>query len=143
MKRATVVVALFSVAMAGATGGYWLGFRHAWQRALMAEAPVRGAIAIHQLRALDQGQSDNLRISFESDIDSGLMWWAQLEDFPLFDAINTLSGQAVTPDVEKYVRRLATYRKGHESPLRDPVLIANIGLAWARGTVTAQWSNPD
>jgi hypothetical protein len=72
---------------------------------------------------LDKGPADNLRILFESDIDSGLQWWAHLEEYPLFGVINELSGQDVVPGVQRYVRRIATYRKDHDSPLSDPARI--------------------
>jgi len=123
MKKYTVSIALVVTAAVAAAGGYWAGFRHAWEMGLMAEAPVRGVLATHYLRALEKGRSDDLRTSFESNIDAGLMLWAQLEESPQFVAINALSGQDVDPGFEKYVRRLATYRKSHESPLRDPALV--------------------
>ncbi len=123
MKRLAVSIALVTTALVGISGGYWLGFRHAWEMGLMADAPVRGALAMHYLRALEKDQTDNLRTSFEADIDAGLMLWAQLEDYPLFRTLNALSGHEVIPEVERYVRRIATYRKGHKSPLREPALV--------------------
>jgi len=126
MKKYAVTLALVVAAVVAAAAGYWVGFRHAWEMGLMADAPVRGVLATHYLRALEKGQSDNLRTSFEGDIDVGLMLWAQLEESPQFGAINALSGQDVDPGLEKYVRRLATYRKSHESPLRDTATIARM-----------------
>jgi hypothetical protein len=123
MRPVVLSLALITTAVVASAGGYWLGFRHAWQRSLMADAPIRGAIAIHHLRMLDKGPADNLRILFESDIDSGLQWWAHLEEYPLFGVINELSGQDVVPGVQRYVRRIATYRKDHDSPLSDPARI--------------------
>jgi hypothetical protein len=126
MKKLAVFLFLAFAIMASAAGGYWLGFRHAWDRGLMADAPVRGALAMHYLRALEMNRIDNLRVSFEANIDSGLMLWAMLEEYPLFGIINGLSGDEVSPELEKYVRRIATYRKSHESPLRNPTVIAKM-----------------
>jgi len=126
MKAAVGVLLVLLAMSVAAAGGYWLGFRHAWQRGLMAEAPVRGAIAVHQLRALAQNQTDNLRTGFESDIDNGLLWWAYLESCPLFGVINSLSGVEVSPGYEEYVRRIANYRKAHVSPFRDPAVVKGV-----------------
>jgi hypothetical protein len=63
----------------------------------MADAPVRGTLAMHYLRALNMNRIDNLRISFEANIDSGLMLWAELERYPLFGMINGLSGTWIHP----------------------------------------------
>lgn len=123
MKKYAVLLALVVAAVVAAAAGYWVGFRHAWEMGLMADAPIRGVLATHYLRALEKGRSDDLRTSFEGDIDVGLMMWALLEESPQFGAINALSGQDVVPGSEKYVRRLATYRKSHQSPLRDPELV--------------------
>jgi hypothetical protein len=42
---------------------------------------------------------------------------------PLRPALNILFGADVIPGYEAYVRRLATYRKEHASPLDDTALI--------------------
>jgi hypothetical protein len=118
----TVVVAL---GMAAA-GGYWLGFRHAWNLGLQAQAPVRGSLSIAHLRLLDQGRHSDLKTFYESDIDSGLMWWAQLEDDPNYRLLNVLSGHNIVPEYERYVKRLAIYRKTNKSPLRDPALVESM-----------------
>jgi hypothetical protein len=38
-------------------------------------------------------------------------------------ALNLLSGESVLPDHLKYVRRVASYRKTHASPLSEPQVI--------------------
>jgi hypothetical protein len=116
---------LFAVAIAAA-GGYWLGFYHAWGVSLMADAPVRGSLSLGLIRALENGRIADVKIAFESDIDSGLMWWAQLEEHPLYGALNVLSGHEVVPGNEKYVRRIAAYRQQHLSPIRDPALVQDM-----------------
>ena len=126
MRRVGTPLILICVVAAGAVGGYWLGFRHAWEMGLMADAPVRGVIATQHLRMLEENNAADLRIAFEADVDSGLMWWAQLEDHPLYWIINTLSGHHVASDHERYVRRLAIYRKTHRSPLREPAVVENM-----------------
>ena len=78
------------------------------------------------LRLLEQGRLSDLRTFYESDIDSGLMWWAQLEDDPNYRLLNILSGQDIVPEHERYVKRLAAYRKANKSPLRDPALVESM-----------------
>ena len=121
-RRMKHIILLMAVALVSAAAGYGLGFRQAWGRSLMADATVRSNIAIGNLRAIEVGRLDDVKISLEAEVDSGLMWWAQLEQFP-WSALNLLSGQSVHPDFLRYVERAATYRKTHASPLSDPELI--------------------
>jgi hypothetical protein len=120
---ALIVVIAVAVALAG---GYWLGFRHAWNLGLMAEAPVRGTLAIGHLRLLEKGRVSDLRTFYESDIDSGLLWWSRLEDDPMFRFINALSGHDVIPNYEQYVTRVAAYRKANKSPLREQLRVESM-----------------
>jgi hypothetical protein len=120
MKRYLIFgTSLLLFASAAAVGGYWLGFRHGSDLALMADAAPRGSLAIDELRWLENGKTASVRFYLESDVDSGLIWWHELDQFPLRRALNALSGADVIPGDEKYVRRLATYRKAHPSPAAD------------------------
>ena len=67
-----------------------------------------------------------MKTFFESDVDSGLIWWAQLEHAPNYRALNVLSGQEIVPEYERYVKRVAAYRKSRKSPLRDPALVESM-----------------
>lgn len=89
----------------------------------MANAPVRGAIAVGHLKSLDTNNVANVRSTADADIDSALVWWWELEQSPLSGALNLLSGETVFPDRLKYVRRVASYRKTHASPLSDPKVV--------------------
>lgn len=117
------IIAFIAIAIVSAAAGYCLGFRQAFNLGVMADAPVRGSIAVAQLSSLGEGQLNDVRTQLESEVDSGLVWWAQLEEFPLHRSLNALSGQSVVPDNLRYVRRVASYRKAHASPLADPKLI--------------------
>jgi hypothetical protein len=119
-------LAFLAVAIVAAVAGYCIGFRQAWTLGVMADAPVRGAIAVAQLNALDKNQLDPVRTLLEAEIDSGLMWWAEVEQSPMHGALNALSGQDLIPGNLRYVRRVATYRKAHPSPLADPAVIATM-----------------
>jgi len=117
------IIAFVTVALIAVASGYWLGFSQAFSLGLMAQAPVRGSIAAGQLNSLDRGRLDDVRTQLESEVDLGLIWWAQLEEFPLYRALNVLSRQSVVPDNLRYMRRVAAYRKAHASPLAHPELI--------------------
>jgi hypothetical protein len=123
MTTSRTVLAIVLSAAIAAVGGYWVGFRQAWQLGLKADAPVRGALALWQMRLLDANRVHDLKTQWESDVDSGLMWWADLDAFPLRSSLNLLSGDDVLPGRIQYVRRLAIYRKTHASPLDDPAVI--------------------
>jgi len=126
MRRLAIAVAVVGAVGFAVCGGYWLGFRHAWNLALQAETPVRASLAIGHLRLLEQGRLSDLRTFYESDIDSGLMWWAQLEGDPSYRLLNVLSGHDVVPEYERYVKRVAAYRQSNKSPLRDPALVESM-----------------
>src|ERR1700752_1040984 len=123
MKRYLIFgTAALLLASAAAAGGYWLGFRHGSRLGLMADAAPRGAVAIGNLRLLEKGQTDSVRFYLESEVDSGLMWWHELDRFPLRGALNTLTGGDVIQGDEQCVPSLASYRREHPSPLDDPNL---------------------
>lgn len=126
MNAIRTVASATVCSMLAAGGGYWLGFRQAWNIGLMADAPVKGTIALVQMRMLELGRTDDFKVSLDSEIDSGLMWWAKVDEFPLRKALNILSGQEVIPDHEWYVKRIASYRKSHPSRLDDPKLITEM-----------------
>src|ERR1700728_4745655 len=123
MKRCLLCgILAFLLAAGSAASGYWVGFRQGWGLGQMAIAVPRGAAAITQVHFLEKGSTEPIRFQLESDIDSGLVWWHQIDQFPLRPALNVLSGNDVLPAAEVYVRRLAAYRKVHPSPLADPTL---------------------
>jgi hypothetical protein len=117
------ILILLIVAVVSAFAGYWVGFRQAWDLSLMANAPVRGSIAVAHLKSLDNNRLGNVRATLDADIDTGLVWWSELEESPLSGALNLLSGEKVLPDRLQYVRRVASYRKTHSSPLSDPKVV--------------------
>ena len=126
MKRGPAVVLILAAAAVAACGGYWVGFRHAWDMGLRADAAPRGAIAVSQLRFLEQGRLNDVRVGLEHDIDMGLIHWHELLASPASPLLNVLSGEDVMPEYERYVRRLAMYRKGHRSSLNDAAQVQSL-----------------
>jgi hypothetical protein len=120
MKRAALVFGLLATTLLAGVGGYAIGFRQGWRLSLLVERPVRGAISLALMRALDNGKIDAVKTLLDSDIDNGLLWWPDVEQFPAYGSLSALSGYPVVPDTISYVRRLASYRRQHESPLMRP-----------------------
>ena len=108
------LLAVVLVAVA-ACAGYWAGFRTAWTMGMSADAAPRGTIAVYQLRLLERGRLNDVKLGLEHDVDMGLINWHGLLASPVSPVINVLSGYDVMPEYERYVRRLATYRKNHKS----------------------------
>ena len=123
MKSLTLAVVLVTTVLVAAAGGYVTGFRQAWRLSALNERPVRGALSLGLMHALDKGKVDDVRTMFESDIDNGLLWWPDVERFPLYGALNALSGDPYASSSVDYVRRIATYRREHESPLNRPEVV--------------------
>jgi len=123
MTRTAVVVALLAMTLIAGAGGYILGFRQGWRLSLLVERPVRGAQSLALMHGLENGKVDAVKTSFESDIDNGLLWWPDVERFPAYGSLSALSGEPVVADTITYVRRLASYRRQHESPLNRPEVV--------------------
>jgi hypothetical protein len=124
MKPYHVVGVVLVAAIISVVGGFWVGFGEGWDLGGKAIATPRGVVALGQLRLIEAGRTDDLKFQFEADVDSSLMWWHDIARSPLRPALNVLSGSEVFPEYEKYVRRLATYRKSHPSPMFDAARLA-------------------
>ena len=116
-----LVVALISAGM-----GFWFGFRQAWTLGAMVDAVPRGAVGIQLMQRIKAGETSDATYYFESQIDSGLMFWHDVKNSPLYPFLNQLSGSDVTPGTDKSVRHLAVFRKRNPSPLWDPVAMARV-----------------
>lgn len=117
--NARLKLGLFGLAIAAvsATVGYIGGFQQAWRLSLMAEAAPRGAVAAAQLKTMESGRTDFVRLQLESNIDTALIGWWELERSPAFPALNVLTLSSVHPDYERLVRRVARYRAANPSPI--------------------------
>jgi len=126
MRTFTLLAAAVVVTTASLLLGFWLGFRHGWQMGLMVEAAPRGVVGMQLGRRIDAGHGEEAKYYFESRIDAGLMFWHDVGDSRLSPYLNSLTGDNVYPEYEKYIRRLAGYRKANPSPLWDAATIAEV-----------------
>lgn len=123
MKRIALGLALLALGLLAATGGYIVGFRQGWRLSILVERPVRGAQSLALMHGLENGKIDAVKTSFESDIDNGLLWWPDVESYPAYPILSEIAGDPYIRDTVVYVRRLASYRKQHESPLDRPDVV--------------------
>jgi transcription termination factor NusB len=118
MKRSIAAIAVLLACGASAGLGYWYGMRQGWHLGIAADFMPRGAIAIYQLGLLKAGKPDNVIIGLESDVDNGLTWGHEILQHPMREVWRPLWGFEVYPEYEKYVVRMARYRKEHPSPFK-------------------------
>ena len=126
MKSWRIAAICLVVALVSAGAGFWFGFRQAWTLGAMVEAAPRGVVGLQLIRSIDAGRAHEATYYFQSQVDSGLMFWQDVQDSALYPFLNQLSGVDVTPGTEKYVRQLAIFRQNHPSPLWDPNEMAKV-----------------
>lgn len=114
---ALVTAGLFCVIAAGA-GGFWYGIREGWQLGFMADAAPRGIVATGNLNALKAGKKETVVLLLESEVDNGLLFSYQFLQHPLINYLEPVWGLGAYPDNEKYIARLAKFRKRHPSPFK-------------------------
>ena len=93
---------------------------------LMVEAAPRGVLGMQLGQRIDADQGDEAKYYFESQVDAGLMFWHDVSESRLSPYLNSLTGDDIYPEYEKYIRRLAEYRKSNPSPLWDASAIAEV-----------------
>lgn len=128
MKRALLVLSAAALLLAGAAGGYWLGFRDAWYLGIGADSLPRGVVATHQLRYLRAGTPGPVIAALEFDVDKGLTRGADVLDHPLRELFEPLWGIGAYPGYERYATQLANHRRQHPSLLEPEVFGRNPGL---------------
>ena len=132
MKSWLVISVVAGVAVLSTVVGYFIGFRQAWEMGLMVEAAPRGVVALANIRSIDAAQTERVKFVLEGDIDAGLLWWHEISNSRLLPVLDQLSGSDVYPASEKYVRRLAEYRKANPSPYWDSELDAQVDANLAK-----------
>ncbi len=128
MKRPLLILSAAALLLAGAAGGYWLGFRDAWYLSLAAETLPRGVVATHQLRYLRAGTPGPVVVGLEYDVDEGLIRGTDVLGHPLRDLFEPLWGLGVHPRYEQYATQLANHRRQHRSLLDPEAFGKNPGL---------------
>lgn len=118
MMRFRTAIFVVAVCLVSAAIGYWFGFREAMTLGVAADFMPRGSIAVARLDALRAGNTRNLAVSFESDVDSGLIWGYDVVNHPLRHLWKPLWGLDIYPEYEQYAVRLANHRQRHPSPFK-------------------------
>jgi hypothetical protein len=137
MKRIVfVVLIVMAVAITG-LGGYWAGLKRGVDLGGAASAVGNGVVAVSEISLLDRGMPDKARYLLEGEIDDGLVGWSELTSTREARVSLTLLGTDLAPYRapwldENFVRRLAAYRKTHQSPQTLPVALDEV-VARCRG----------
>ena len=118
MKRWQVALLLVVACAASGAAGFWAGFREAWGLGAAADVLPRAAGSVARLEDLQAGKIRPVELGLEVDVDSGLIWSYAVMEHPLRKLWRPLWGIEVYPDYERYVRRLADYRRDHPSSTR-------------------------
>ena len=116
MTRWQVALLLVVACTAAAAAGFWVGFREAWTLGSAADQLERASRSVTHLEELQAGKTRPVVLGLEFDVDAGLLWAYDLLEHPLLKLWAPLWGTDV--DYEKYVRRLADYRRDHPSSTR-------------------------
>lgn len=118
MKRWPLALLLIVACTASAAAGFWAGFREAWLLGSAADLLPRAARSVTHLEALDAGNLRPVRLGLEFDVDNALLWADELVQHPLRELWGPLWGLDVYPAYERYITRLADYRRDHPSSTR-------------------------
>lgn len=81
------------------------------------------------LGVLQAGKPGTVIIALESDVDMGLIWGDEILRHPMRELWRPLWGFEVYPEYEKFVVRMAKYRKEHPSPLKAEAWESNREIA--------------
>lgn len=118
MKRWQVALLLVLACSVAAAAGYWAGFREAWTLSAAVETLPRGARSVTHLEAVQAGKMRPVLLGLEFDVDNGLLWGYEVMSHPLRELWRPVWGLDIYPGYERYLTRLADYRKAHPSATR-------------------------
>lgn len=121
MTRVRFILIALTLALVVGAGAFWFGVREGMRLGVMLDSVPRGAIALHNLRALDTGKTGNMRIGLEGDVDTAMIWSYHLQEYPLHSLLEPVWGYPMHYHTD-YLKRLTTYRKSTPSPLRADAL---------------------
>lgn len=116
LKRLAISTLLIAI---GFAGGTIFGFINGFGAFALIDGAPQGASAVAKLNALAAEKTDPVKIVLEYDVDQSLAFYSMLSEvwwFPLYQSGLLLLDPN---DSEKYIRRVASYRKIHPSPSRE------------------------
>jgi hypothetical protein len=124
MPRWRVAVLLLAGCTLSAAAGFWIGFREAWSLGAAVDLLPRGARSVAHLEYLQAGKMRPVVLGLEFDVDNGLVWGYDLVNHPLRELWGPVWGFDGYPSYERYLTRLANYRKDHPSSMRSDMFDA-------------------
>lgn len=118
MKRWRIAGWLVAACAVSAAAGYWTGFRDGWYIGSAVDLLPRGARSVAHLEAIQAGRIRSAVLGLEFEVDSGLLWAEEVVSHPLRELWRPVWGLEVYPEYERYITRLADYRRDHPSSTR-------------------------
>jgi hypothetical protein len=118
VKRWQIAALLVVACSVSGAAGFWAGFREAWGLGSAVDLLPRGSRSVTHLQALHAGNLRPVLLGLEFDVDNGLIWGDAVMHDPLRDLWAPLWGLDVYPGYERYLTRLADYRRDHPSGTR-------------------------
>lgn len=119
MKPWQIGLALVLSCTASGAAGFWFGFREGLPFGLAADSLPRAVNAAGHLTELRAGKTANVMLMLEYDIDNGLIAGYDIVEHPLRGLLGPVWGFNIYPEYNKYVIRLANYRKEYPSLLKS------------------------
>lgn len=113
-KYRTLFICLICSLTAG-IAGFYFGFREGSQIGLIVEFPFRAQLSMYDLKLLEKGNLNALKLDLESNIDTAMMFSPQLDNSPLLPIMEPVWGLPITEN-RKSMNTLANYRDKHPSP---------------------------
>ena len=118
MRRWQIALLVAATCAVSAAAGFWAGFREAWILGSAADVLPRGARSVAHLEAIAAGKLRPVLLGLEFDVDNGLLWGYEIMNHPLRELWTPLWGLDIYPAYERYLTRLANYRRDHPSSTR-------------------------
>lgn len=124
-NRLTQIAKIASLLFIGFLAGTVFGFREATLVFYFTDAVPRATIAVGNLRQLEQGNAEPIKVFLNTDINLGLYYYSLAKDewwFPLYKNdlfVPGFPGYSYKTDL---VKKLANYRKRSPGPYEDPTM---------------------
>ena len=123
MRRWQIALLVVLACSVSAAAGFWLGFREGETVGAALDVVPRGARSVTHLEAIHAGNLRPVVLGLEFDVDNGLVWGYELASHPLRELWGPLWGFEAYPSYERYLTRLANYRRDHPSSTRADMFV--------------------
>lgn len=103
----------------GFSAGTVFGFLNGLGASALLESTPKGTIAVANLKAMESGKYESTKYFLETDVDQALALYPLQKEAWWHPAFNRGFLLVNPEDYERYIRKVATYRKAHPHPIQD------------------------